>query len=364
MKNKKDRLSKILDYDLTGSRKRLSDKFKESLYSEFHLLLSSGIDLKTTLDIIIHEQKKGKHKEILEQILENVISGSTLSEAFENTGMFTAYEFNSIRIGEEGGSLYRVLQELSNFYINKRKHTKQILGSLSYPIFIMITAIVVVVFMLNVIVPMFKDVFARFNGELPGVTQFVIDMSEFMVRNSLFFILIPFVVYLSFYFARKSKKVRIALNKFLLRIPFVGGIVKAIYLERFCMSMELLISSKVSIINALDLVKRMIYFTYLEHIIEEIKTNVEQGESLYASMKEWKLFDQRFLSLVRMGEEVNKLDNSFSKLKEQYSSFLGQRLTMLGSFMEPVLIIFVGVIVAVILVSMYLPLFQVSTSIF
>jgi type IV pilus assembly protein PilC len=355
---------RILQYEIVPSKKKLSDKFKEGFYSELYLLLSSGVDIKNTLEIIIDEQSKSKHKELISSILKKIIAGSTLSEAFEESSYFSNYEYNSIKIGEEGGSLVHVTHELSLFYTNKRKHIKQILSSLSYPIFIMITAFIVVIFMLNVVVPMFMDIFSRFKGELPAITVFIIELSKIVSRNLIFFILIPFAFYIAFVLLRKNHNIRIFLTSTLLKIPLVGGILKAIFLERFCMAMNLLVSSKVPLLYALKLVKKMINFYYLEHIITLLEEDINKGESLYNSMKKWDIFDQRFLALIKMGEEVNKLDHSFFKLKNQYSEFLNQRLTMLGSFIEPVLIIFVGIIVAVILIAMYLPLFQVSSSIF
>jgi len=359
--------SQVMDFlnrDISLFGNSLSDKKKERFYSDLGILLTSGIDIKTSLELITDDQRKDKDKQLFNNIQQMVLNGESLSEALHKTGKFSNYEYFSLKIGEESGRISDVLSELSGFFNKKIKQKRQLVSAFSYPVLVLITAVAAIMFMMNFIVPMFVDVFKRFQGKLPYITQVIINISD-IISNwaGLFFItLTVFIIFL--YSQRKNEWYRSITSRIMMRLPIFGPIVKKIYLARFCQSMALLIASRTPMLRAIQLVRNMIGFYPFEKALDIIDSDIMSGKSLHESMKKFSIFDNRTISLVKVAEEVNQLDTIFERLNKQYSDELEHRIGMMSSLLEPAMIIFVGVLVGVILVAMYLPLFQLSTSIY
>lgn len=348
------------DFQLFGNK--FDDKKKVSFYMELGILISAGVDIRSTLDIIEHEQSDKKDAKMFSELKEFIIRGGSLSDALQASGKFSNYEFYSIQIGEETGKMPEVLKELTSYYQGKIKQSRQIVSALTYPAIVLTTSFGAVFFMMNFIVPMFTDVFKRFGGELPAITQIILNISTFIRAYSLAGILILITIIIALYSQRKKELFRKYFSKFLLRIPIVGGIVSHIYLARFCQSMTLLIGSKIPLLKALEMVKVMIGFYPIEQSLILIQERILQGDSLNKSLEEHKIFPKRMVSLIKVGEEVNQLELFFGTIAQQYTDETEHKTAMISSLMEPFLIIFLGLVVGVILVSMYLPLFQLSNS--
>lgn len=350
--------------EITLFGKSLPDKKKERFYSELQILLFSGVDIRSALDIIAEEQTNENHKRLFRKIHDNVVGGMGLSESIESTSYFTPYEYYSIRIGEESGRLTEVLKELGLFYARKIKQRRQIIGALTYPLLVLVTAIGAVFFMLRFVVPMFKEVFHRFKGDLPSLTKFILHLSDKFTYYALAFLVVAITITVLVYLFRKKEIYRKLSSGFLLSIPYVGKVYHKIYLARFCQAMTLLVSSKTPLIKALQLTRDMIQFYPFEKALEKIESDIMHGSSLHKSMQQFSIFDRRIVSLTRVAEEVNQLDVLFAKLDEQYTSELEYQLSIFGNILEPFLIVLIGLLVAVILISMYLPLFQLGTNIY
>ena len=350
------------DIHLFGSK--MKDKQKERFYSDLNILLVSGIDIKTTLELICAEQRKKSEKELFEKVTQKVVSGSSLSEALYDTGKFSEYEYFSLKIGEESGRITEVLKELTLFYSKKIKQSRQIVNAFSYPSIVVVVAFTAVLFMMNFVVPMFVDVFIRFNGKLPALTQMVINASNFVSDNILYFLILIMFIVIFILNQRKKTWFRRIFSKIILRLPGAGKIVRKIYVARFCQAMALLISSRTPMLRAIELTRKMIGFYPFEVALATIESDILHGKALYESMRQFKLFDNRITSLVKVAEEVNQLETIFDKLNKQYSEELEHQIGLLSSTLEPLMIILVGIFVGIILISMYLPLFQLSTSVF
>ncbi|MCK4661789.1 MAG: type II secretion system F family protein [Bacteroidales bacterium] len=354
----------FLNKDISLFGTKLKDIKKERFYSEIGILLASGIDIKTSLDIIVDEQTKSADKELFESINNRVLNGDSLSEAINYTNKFSPYEYYSLKIGEESGKMNEVLNELTTFYSKKIKQKRQLTNAFSYPVLVLFIAIAAVVFMMNYMVPMFVDVFTRFQGDLPGITKTIVNISNFTSEYFIWFFVLVIILIVVYLFVKKKNWYRNISSKILLKFPILGNIVKMIYLERFCQSMALLIGSKNPMLNSIKLIGNMISFYPFEKALNKIEEDILIGKSLNESMAKFSLFDKRMISLVKVGEEVNQLDTIFSKLNKQYSDELEHKISLISSMLEPILIIFIGLIVGVILIAMYLPMFQLSTSIY
>jgi type IV pilus assembly protein PilC len=357
------RLSMLLSKDINLFGNELKDKKKESFYSELTILLSSGIDIHTALDIIVDEQTKETDRNLFKAIKIDIVGGLGLADAIFKTGKFSSYEFYSLKIGEESGRLKDVLADLTTYFSKKIKQQRQLTSALTYPTLVIITAIVAVIFMLNFIVPMFVDVFNRFTGEMPPLTKHIISLSAFF-KSYIIYMLSGFLLLSGILFSvRKTEYFRAYSSVFIMKLPLFGAIIQKIYLTRFCQSMALLLGAKTPMLRSLGLVKKMIGFYSFEKAIGVMEEDILHGKLLHQSMDQFKLFDTRIISLVRVAEEVNQLEVIFSKLNNQYNDELEHKIGMLSSLLEPAMIIIVGGLVSIILIAMYLPLFQLSSSI-
>jgi len=342
--------------------KALNDRYKEAFYSELVILLTSGLDFKSSLDILVNEEKKEKIKSILKGVSDKIIHGKSFSEAIKDNKEFSVYEYFSLRIGEESGKMQSVLEELAAYFGKKVKQRKQVISAISYPVMIFVTALGAVFFMLNFIVPLFADAFKRFNSDLPSLTKAVIYLSG-IFRQQWF--IIPCVIISIFVFYRLFRKkewYRSTASKILLKTPIFGKLMQKIYLASFCQSMSLMTGAKTPLIQSLDLVSKMIKLYPMQKALLSIKEDLYHGIPLNEAMAKFKIFESRMVTLIKVGEETNRLDSIFNRLYNQYSEETDHQTAIMSSMLEPFLIIVVGGMVALILVAMYLPMFKLGSS--
>jgi type IV pilus assembly protein PilC len=355
-------LMALLNRDISFGSKELSDKKKESLYLELSSLLQAGINLKSSFDLITADLQKEKDKELYQKIQDAVLGGTTFSQALQQTGKFSLYEVYSLQIGEETGKLIEVLQDLAKFYQNKIKQRRKIVSALTYPCVVMTSSLGAVFFMLKFVVPMFGDVFRRFGGKLPWITEKIIGISNAMENNFWWVIILLSLITGFILFTRKTEKFREVFSKVVLRIPLIGNLVQKIYLARFCNSMRLLINAKLPLLRAIALIRQMIRYYPIESSLQKVEDDIMKGKSLHESLQQFKVYPSKMIQLVKVGEETNQLDYFFGKISEQYIEEVEYKTSTLSSMMEPLIIIFLGLIVGIILIAMYLPLFQMSNS--
>ncbi|HEY2582444.1 MAG TPA: type II secretion system F family protein [Mucilaginibacter sp.] len=352
----------LLNRDISFGKKELDDKKKEYLYLELSSLLLAGINLKSSFELITADQQKEKDKQLYKNIQDAVLGGTTFSQALQQTGKFSLYEVYSLQIGEETGKLIEVLQDLAKFYQNKIKQRRKIVSALTYPCVVLTSSLGAVFFMLKFVVPMFGDVFKRFGGKLPWITEKIIGVSNAM-ENNFWRVMIFILLFVAFIlFTRKTKKFREIFSKIVLQTPLIGNLVQKIYLARFCNSMRLLINAKLPLLRAIALIRQMINYYPIESSLQKVEDDIMNGKSLHQSLQEFKVYPSKMIQLVKVGEETNQLDYFFGKISEQYIEEVEYKTSTLSSMMEPLIIIFLGLIVGVILISMYLPLFQMSNS--
>jgi type IV pilus assembly protein PilC len=361
-KEDKGGLISLLNNDISFGNKELNDKKKESFYLELGSLLQAGINLKISLELITADQQKEKDKQLYTDIQNDVLKGSALSQALQKSGKFSLYEIYSLQIGEETGKLIEVLRDLAKFYQNKIKQRRKIVSSLTYPCVVLSTSLGAVFFMLKFVVPMFGDVFKRFGGKLPWITEKIIGASQVMEDNfwRVFIVLVLIAVFI--YASRNTKRFRQISSRVLLKIPVVGNLVQKIYLARFCNSMRLLINAHLPLLRAIALCRQMIGYYPIETSLQKVEDDIMKGKSLHQSLQQFAVYPSKMIQLVKVGEETNQLDYFFAKISDQYIEEIEYKTSTLSSMMEPLIIIFLGLIVGVILISMYLPLFQMSNS--
>lgn len=360
-KKAKNSSGSILKKEITIFQKSFSNKIKEGFYLELSVLLKAGVDLKSALELIEASIKKKQPKSIVKQIYEAIISGKSLSEAVQSIKHFSNYEYHSLKIGEETGTLAEVTTQLGEFYHKKNEQKRLIVSALTYPLIIMVTAVLVVAFMLNFVVPMFEDMFRQQQIELPGITLFIIDASNFLKRYGWLLVLLILSLIISQGLLNKSPKYKKYRDILILKLPIIGSFIRTVYLSQFAQAIALLTASKVPMVNSIQLVKKMIAFYPLQHALETIEKDLLLGKSLSDSLKKHAFFDDKMSALIKVAEETNQTSFIFEKLNQQYSAQVHQKSKTLTTLLEPFIIFFVGVMVGIILIAMYLPMFKLSS---
>ncbi|SMD08476.1 type II secretion system F family protein [Pedobacter africanus] len=354
--------TELLSKDISFGSGKLSDKKKDSFFFELSTLLQSGIDLKNSLDLMTLESVKEKHVGIIKEIKDKVIAGQSMALAVQSSGKFSDYDFFSIQIGEETGNLAEVMKDLAVFYRRKIAQQRKIVGALTYPLIVLSTSAGAVFFMLRFVVPMFSDVFKRFGGKLPWITQVVISFSHFVEQFFIpGFLLLAGLVYL-IYRNRNRTAFRKFTSELILKIPVLGELVKKIYLARFCNTMRLLVSTRIPLLRAIAMSGQTIVFYPLEVSLKKVEQGIMEGRALHECLRDFSIYPPKLVQLIKVGEEINKLDYFFESIAGQYVDEIEHQTNTLSKLIEPLIIIFLGLVVGFILVAMYLPMFEMSNS--
>lgn len=360
---KQSSIEDLLKKEIFLFGERFNNKKKQAFYQELAVLLKAGITFKEGLTLIVESLKKNTDKELIQSILNDVINGKPFSEALLESKSFSEYEFYSLQIGEETGTTAQVCQELGIFFERKNEQKRIIIAALTYPSIVLTTAIVVVVFMLSYVVPMFQDIFRQNNVELPMLTKVIVKLSTLTKTFGIYGLLLVGLLFFASQIFKDNKKFRKTLHHFLLKIPVFGTFINKVYLAQFTQAVALLTTAKIPLLNSIQMVKKMIRFVPLQEALDKVENSILKGNSLSASLKENPLFDNRIISLVKVAEETNKTEYVFKQLSEQYNQEVVQQSKTMTTVLEPLIILIVGVIVAVLLVAMYLPMFQLSSAI-
>lgn len=350
----------FLQKEITFFGRSFSNKIKEDFYTELSMLLKAGITLKDGLELIENTLRKNKPKKILQEFSEAIVAGASLSDAIKRHKEFSDYEYFSLKIGEETGTLVQVSEQLGAFFMRKNEQRRQVISAMTYPSIILSTAVLVVGFMLHFIVPMFQDIFEQQNVELPAITKFIINTSEFMKSYGWLFIVLIFSIFFFRTFFHKKIWYNKAKDTFVSKLPFLGEFIKKVYLSQFTQAVTLLTASKVPVVNSIQLVKQMINFYPLQKALEIVEQDLLKGKSLSESLNPHALFDDKMVALVKVAEETNQNEFIFERLNIQYNLQVQIKSKLLSTIMEPIIIMFVGVLVGVILIAMYLPMFRLS----
>jgi type IV pilus assembly protein PilC len=316
--------------------------------------------MQRALQIIIDDQKNIKVKSSLEQVLKDIINGLTLAKSLEKSTHFSPFEFQNIKIGEETSKLKLVLAHLTLFFKNKIKLRRQIISLITYPLFVIFITIGVLFFMLNSVVPMFEDVFKQFGQELPALTQKIIWVSNHFHYFIVLFLVIITSISIMIISQKKQQWFRDYSSAIFLKIPIFGNLITKIYLTRLCQSMTLLLNTKTPLLNSLDLVEKMISYYPIEIAIKHIKKGIMNGENLHSNLDKHPIFPKKFISLIKIAEETNQLEKSFERISIQYQEEIEHNTKVIGTIIEPLIIVLIGLIVGVIMVSLYLPMFNLS----
>jgi type IV pilus assembly protein PilC len=332
---------------------------------QFSTMIDAGLPLVQCLDILHQQQENPTFKVILGQVKNDVEGGKTFADSLSrHPKVFDSLFVNLVAAGETGGILDTIMTRIAAQIEKSVKLMKQIRGALFYPAAVVGVAIVVCTVLLLFVIPVFAKMFADFGGELPAPTQIVIDFSEWSVGHWYLFILVPIGLVLGFRALRKNPRSRYFTDKFALKMPVFGDLIRKSSVARFTRTMGTMLSSGVPILDALDIVARASGNMYISEGILNARKKVSEGKTLAEPMLErLDLFPAMVSQMVSIGESAGALDTMLNKIADFYEDEVDAAVAAMTSLLEPIIMVFLAVILGGFLIAMYLPIFSIAGSI-
>jgi type IV pilus assembly protein PilC len=353
------RVDKIKRQAFRGGRS-ISDKDIAFFTRQMATMLRAGVPLLQSFDIIARGSSNARFSRLMLDMKNKVETGSSLSQAFrEHPNHFDPLYCNLVQAGETAGMLDAILDRLATYQEKILAIKSKIKSALFYPISVIVVAIVVVWVIMVFVIPAFKQVFTSFGANLPWLTQVVIDISDFFVKWwwAIFIVLIGAFVGIKLAIKR-SEALRYWIHRMMLKLPIVGTILEKATIARWTRTLQTMFAAGVPLVESLDAVGgasgNMVYIA----ATKRIQTDVSTGTSLTNAMAATNLFPSMVLQMTQIGEESGSLDNMLGKIADFYEREVDDAVAALSSLLEPVIIVFLGVVVGGLVVAMYLPIFK------
>ena len=331
---------------------------------QFSVMLDAGLPLVQCLEILGEQEENRTFRTILQQVRNDVEQGSSLAEAMRrHPKAFDDLFVNMVAAGEAGGILDIILQRLATYIEKVVKLKSQVKSALIYPASVITIAIVVVWIILRFVIPTFAQLFAGLGGEMPWITRVVVGTSNFLGRYSPWLIL--GIIALTIFLKRwhKTHRGRRAIDRFLLRIPVIGMLLRKIAVARFCRTLATLTSSGVPILDGLEITAKTSGNAVIEDAIMAVRKSVEEGKTVSEPLAETKVFPPMVVQMINVGEQTGALDQMLSKIADFYEEEVDTAVAGLMKLIEPLMIAFLGAVIGVIVAAMYLPLYSIITQI-
>ncbi len=328
-------------------------------------LTEAGIPIVKALAILEGQTRPGPFKGVLQDLVEDVSSGTPLSEAMgKHEKVFDRLYSSMVRAGEAGGVLDKVLLRQAAFLENQATMRAKILQATIYPAVIVFVAVVVVAAVIVGIVPKFQEIFRSFRIELPAMTQFLLDVSDFATSYWWLVFGLPVVLFFAHLTAMKrSRAWRLRMHALLLKLPVFGQVVSKSLIAQFSRTFGTLIQAGVPHLDALGIVRDSTRNEVLADGIEEVRKVVREGEGIARPMGETGLFDDLVVNMVDVGEATGELDKMLLKVADAYEVQVDRRITSMFKLIEPALLIVVAAFVGFIVVALFLPLLEIMNQV-
>ena len=331
---------------------------------QFATMLKAGLPVLNTLNMLLEQTSSPNMKKIIEKIKKDLESGNSLSKCFENhPKAFDTVTINLIKAGEASGKLDVFLEKIVTSLEKREKIKSQIKSALFYPGVLFSVAILVTIFMLIKVVPVFVEMYEGMNVPIPTSTAAIMSASAFMRSASgggLTLILIVSFVLVLRYLIGKNYKIRKAWHIFVLKIPVFGNLIQKSILARISLVLGNLNQAGVDILESIDIAKSVTTNTVMIEALENIKKGVFSGKTLTELFGKEKIFPSTFTQLISVGEQTGSLDAMFGSVAGYYEEEFDTAVSNLSSLIEPIMIVFMGLTIGGLMIAMYSPIFNVG----
>ena len=359
-----------INISIGGVKTKVLTQFTRQLST----LQDAGLPLLRSLQILEMQQKPGKLKTILADVVEDVESGTALSDAMsKHPKAFDRLYCKMVAAGEIGGVLDVILQRLAGFMEKAERLKARIKGAMIYPICVIVVAVGIVTGIMYFVIPKFKDIFDDFDVTLPGITLMLIDLSLWVagipegkdqaIPGYVWIIAAPFLIFIFFKLIRKTNAGRAAIDIILIKIPVLGNLVEKTSVARFTRTLGTLISAGVPILEAVLITRDTSGNHVYEKALTSVHDSIREGESVADPLREAKVCDSIVVNMIEVGEETGDLDVMLIKVADNYDEEVDVAVSALLSLLEPLLVVVLGGIVGTIVLALFMPLVKMIESV-
>jgi type IV pilus assembly protein PilC len=325
-------------------------------------LIDSGLPLLRALTVLAKQERDRVLKSAIGNLSDAVQGGSTFSEGLaQHPKIFTDLYVNMVRAGELGGVLEVVLSRLAEFQEKAQKIKNKVVAAMVYPIIVMVLAIAIMAFLLVFIVPKFEAIFHDMLGDkpLPTITLFVIGVSNAMKNHWAILLGGLVLAIVAFKLLARTTKGRLALDRIKLRLPLFGDLLRKTAISRFSRTLGTLVTSGVPILQALNITRETAGNTLIAGAISQVHDSVKEGESIVQPLEASGAFPPMVISMIDVGEETGQLPEMLLKIAEVYDDEVDNSVAGLTSMLEPIMIVFLAVVVGTIVIALFMPLISI-----
>lgn len=326
---------------------------------QFATLMRAGILLVEALELLAEQTESQALKKALEDISEATQEGSALSTGMEQyPKLFPDLLVQMIKTGEVSGQLEDVLERMANYYEKQYELRQKISTALTYPLVVACFSIIITLFLMLFIVPIFGDLFASMGSDIPAITLAVLSTSQFIKRYWWIFIVGIGFIAVAFMRLKEKESIAIYLDTIILKLPIVGSFVQKTVLARMTQTLSSLINSSVPILQSVEVTSEVVGNRVVQKVLLEARDSLERGESLAEPMEAHWVFPPLITQMIHVGEQSGALDEMLSKVADIYNREVNEASDKLQALIEPVLIIFLAIIVGIIVLSIVIPMFS------
>jgi type IV pilus assembly protein PilC len=338
---------------------KISSKQLCTFTRQLSTLQDAGLPILRSLKILEGQCKPGILKNALGDVVEDIESGSTLSEALaKHPKAFDRLYCNMVKAGEAGGALEAILQRLADFKEKAQTLKRRVKGAMVYPIVVILVAVIIVGFIMYFIIPKFEAIFADFGVDLPVMTVYLIKASHLVVEYFWAVPLVPFTFWVLIKLIYRNKTGAYILDRIKLMIPVMGQIVEKSTVARTTRTLGTLVQSGVPILEALNIVRDTAGNAVFEHAFTRIYDSIREGETIAQPLREARIVDDIVVNMIDVGEETGELDVMLMKIADNYDEEVEVLVESLVSLLEPIMIVVLGGIIGFIVIALFLPLIQ------
>ena len=345
-------------------RKTIKPKVLMIFTRQLATLIDSGLPLLRGLNVLGKQEPDPVLRKTITKLADGVQGGSTFSDVLsQHPKIFNKLYINMVKAGELGGVMELVLIRLADFQEKAQKLKNKVVSAMFYPAIVLFIAIVIMAFLLIYIVPKFEAIFDDMLGgkPLPGLTQFVIGTSTFVQEQFLLIIGSAVVIFVAWSVGGKTVKGRAIIDRVTLKTPLFGDLIKKSAISRFSRTLGTLVTSGVPILQALNITRETAGNVVIAKSIQNVHDSVKEGESIVAPLEKSGVFPPMVVSMIDVGEETGQLPEMLLKIADVYDDEVDNTVAGLTSLLEPVMIVFLAVVVGTIVIALFLPLISIIT---
>ncbi len=358
------RLAKQRAYEKQARKAKIKLAILCTFTQQLASMLDAGLALVSALDALQEQTEHPVFRIIIREVKNDVASGTAFSEAVAKyPNAFPNLFVSMVEAGEASGGLASLMGKVAVYFENSVKLAKKVKSAMVYPISVITLATILVNVLLIFVIPKFAEMYAEFGKELPEFTQFVIDISEFLQSN---FHYIAVGLFMFFWGLKKftaTPKGRVIKDQTLRHVMVVGTLIQRVSISRFCRTYAILLRSGVPILRALEIVSRASGNTYIEEACRDITRDISQGGQLSDTVAELDYFPPTVKHMARAGEQTGNVDGMMDKVADFYDNEVNNTVDALTSLMQPLIIVFLGVVVGGIVIAMFLPIFNMANAV-